>query len=228
MTTYQPQTWKDAVKGSLFGRSKVSATICTAFPTIAFVAVTAVSSLTIATIAAAVTALGTFIYRVWAKQPLRPAVIGLVIAGVCAFTAFVTGDARGFFLAPTAITVAIIVVCLASVVVRRPLAGLLLNRLAGGPPRWYLNANLMRVYTQCTFACIIVNVASTAAQIIGYLNDATWLLAALHIANPVIFTAIIAVTVVAARKRRSLRPGCDLSGASALGVAVARTVDEVP
>ncbi len=45
-----------------------------------------------------------------------------------------------------------------------------------------------------------VNIASTVAQIVGYVNDATWLLAALHIANPVIFTAIIAVTIVAARK----------------------------
>jgi hypothetical protein len=84
---------------------------------------------------------------------------------------------------------------------RRPLAGvLLLNRLAGGPPRWYLDGDLLRVYTQCTLVCIGVNIASTVAQIVGYVNDATWLLAALHIANPVIFTAIIAVTIVAARK----------------------------
>ena len=203
ITSNHPQTWKEAVKASLIGPGKMSASACAALPTIVFAAVATASSLTFATLAAAVTALGTFVYRVAARQPLGPAVIGLAIAGVCAATAVATGDARGFFLAPTAITILIIVVCLATIVVRRPLAGLLLNRLAGGQPRWYLDDGLLRVYTRCTYVCITVNVASTIAQIVGYLYDATWLLAALHVANPVIFTAVIAVTIVAARNART-------------------------
>ena len=200
-TTTSPfHSWKDAVTASLFGPGNVSAMISTALPTIAFAAVATTSSLTIAAVAATVTALGTLVYRVLVRQPLRPAVLGLVVGGVCAAIAASTGDARGFFLAPTAITVVIILVCLLTVVARRPLAGMLLNRLAGGPTLWYLNGDLLRVYTQCTLICVIVNIASVIAQIVGYLDDATWLLAALHIANPVIFTAIIAATLVAARK----------------------------
>ncbi|MCK5752422.1 MULTISPECIES: DUF3159 domain-containing protein [unclassified Mycolicibacterium] len=201
-TVDQPRTWKDAVKDSLIGAGKVSASVCTALPTIVFAAVAAASSLTIATIAAGITAIGTFVYRLLAKERLRPAAVGLGVAGVCAATAALTGDARGFFLAPTAITVLIIVVCLGTVAIRRPLAGLLLNRISGGPPDWYRDPALLRLYTRCTYVCIIVNVVSAIAQIAGYLYDATWFLAALHVANPVIFTAIIAVTVVAARKIR--------------------------
>lgn len=197
------QSWTAAVRASLIGPGTMSASICTALPTIVYAVVATMSSLAFATLSAAVAAVGAFVYRVGVKQPLRPAAIGLAIAGACAATAAATGDVRGFFLAPTVITILIIVVCLASVVARRPLAGLLLNRLAGGPPRWYLEDDLLRLYTRCTYVCIVVNVASTIAQIVGYVYDATWLLAALHIANPVVFTAIIAVTVVAARSART-------------------------
>jgi hypothetical protein len=119
---------------------------------------------------------------------------------VCAAAAALTGDTRGFFLAPTAITALIVVVCLGTIAVRRPLAGLLLNRLSGGPHDWPQHRELMRVYTRCTLVCVAVNIASTGAQIFGYIVDNTVLLAALHIVNPIVFTVIIAVTVANARK----------------------------
>jgi Protein of unknown function (DUF3159) len=196
----QPETWCTAVKSALFGPGKVSAIACAALPTVAFVAAVTFSTLTTAIVAAGLTALVVFGYRLLMKQPVRPALTGLVIAAVCVAAAALTGDTRGFFLAPTAITALIVVVCLATIAVRRPLAGLMLNRLAGGPTGWHQHRELLRVYTLCTLVCVAVNVVSTGLQIFGYMIDSTVLLAALHIVNPIVFTVIIAITAVAARK----------------------------
>jgi hypothetical protein len=198
--THQPENWHTAVTSALFGPGKVSAMVCAALPTVAFVAAVMLGRLSGAIVVAGVTALVVFGYRLLRKQPVRPALAGLAIAAVCAAAAALTGDTRGFFLAPTAITVLIVVVCLGTIVVRRPLAGLLLNRLAGGPRDWPRHRELLRVYTLCTVVCAAVNVVSTGLQIAGYIVDNTLLLAALHIVNPIIFTVIIAVTVVTARK----------------------------
>jgi hypothetical protein len=200
----QPETWREAVTSALFGPGKVSAMACAALPTVAFVAAVTLSTPTAAAAAAAgVTALVVFGYRLLVKQPVRPALTGLAIAAVCAAAAALTGDTRGFFLAPTAITVLIVVICLVTIAVRRPLAGLLLNRLAGGPPGWHHHRELVRVYTSCTLVCAAVNVVSTALQIFGYIIDNTGLLAALHIINPIVFTVIIAITIAVARKEIS-------------------------
>ncbi|MGH3644814.1 MAG: DUF3159 domain-containing protein [Mycobacterium sp.] len=197
---HQPETWREAVESALFGPGKVSAMVCVALPTVAFVAAVTLRTLTAAIVAASVTALIVFGYRLLVKQPVRPALTGLAIAAVCAAAAALTGDTRGFFLAPTAITVLIVVICLVTIAVRRPLAGLLLNRLAGGPPGWHQHRELVRVYTSCTLVCVAVNVVSTALQIFGYIIDNTVLLAALHIINPIVFTVIIAITIAVARK----------------------------
>ena len=202
----QARNLAQAVRSALFGPGKVSAMVCAALPTVAFVATVMVSTLTAAIVAAGITAVVVFGYRLLVKQPVRPALTGLAIAAVCAAAAALTGDTRGFFLAPTAITVIIVVVCLGTIAVRRPLAGLLLNRLAGGPHDWHRHRELMRVYTLCTLVCVAVNVVSTGLQIFGYIIDNTVLLAALHIINPIVFTVIIAITVVAARKAISLKP----------------------
>jgi hypothetical protein len=199
----RPETWGEAVRSALFGPGKVSATVCVALPTVAFVAAVMASTMTAAVVAAGITAVGVFCYRLLVKQPVRPALTGLAIAAVCAAAAALTGDTRGFFLAPTAITVIIVVVCLATIAVRRPLAGLLLNRFAGGPHHWHQHRELMRVYTMCTLVCVAVNVGSTGLQIFGYIVDNTVLLAVLHIINPIVFTVISAITVVAARKATS-------------------------
>jgi hypothetical protein len=198
----RPASWSDGIKHSLTRPEQISGMLCTAGPTAAFLAANGPTTLGAALGAAAITALAAFAYRILTKQPMRPAIIGLAIVAVCAAAAAVTGDARGFFLAPTMATIAILAVCLGTVAARRPLAGLLLNRVSQGPAHWYRHRPLLRVYTICTLVCAVVNVCSAVVQIIGYAVGNTVLLAAAHIANPPIFTVVITITVMAARKAR--------------------------
>ena len=123
-----------------------------AAPSLVFVAVNVLASLYPAIIAAAVTAVAGLGYRLARRQSPRSALVGILIVAVCAVVAAVTGEARGFFLVPTLIPFAVILICLATIIARRPLTGLILNRVTGGPPDWYRNPALRRVHLIATSA----------------------------------------------------------------------------
>jgi intracellular septation protein A len=182
-------------------RGRISGLVLAAAPTIAFVVTNAVSSLTPALITAGAVAVVAFAWRLWRRQPLRQALVGLLIVAVCAGVAAVTGQARGFFLVPTLIPFVVIAVCLGSVLLKRPLTGLILNRAAGGPADWPQQKGLRRVYTVSTLVCVAVNVVNASLQATFYLADDPVVLAVAHIATGPIFATIVAVTVVAARRQ---------------------------
>lgn len=174
--------------------------VVAAAPTIVFVLVNALSSLYPALIAAGIVALAAFAFRLVRRESLRQAAVGLAIVGVCAGVAAFTGQARGFFLLPALIPFAVIAVCVVSVLVRRPLTGLILNRVSGGPAGWYDDRRLRRVYTGTTLVCVAVNAVNATLQAVFYLADNTFVLAAAHVATGPVFAAIVAVTVVLARR----------------------------
>jgi hypothetical protein len=172
-----------------------------AAPTLAFLVADAVAgSLTPALIAAGVVAMAACGWRLYRREPVRKALPGVLIVAVCAAVAAATGQARGFFLVPTLVPFAVIAVCLATLAVGRPLTGLLLNRLAGGPADWHRLTRLRRVHTLSTLACIAVNVVNAFVQVLFYRANNTLVLGAAHIATGPIFAAIVAVTVVSARR----------------------------
>jgi hypothetical protein len=187
-------------KQSLGKPGQLSGMFVAAAPTLVFVVVNALSSLTPALLAAGATAIAAFVYRLIRREPLRQAVIGLAIVAVCAAVAALTGEARGFFLLPALIPFAVIVVCVGSVLARRPLTGVILNRVSGGPARWYDVPRLRRVHSVATLVCAGVNVVNATLQAVFYLADDTFVLAATHIATGPVFATIVAVTIVYARR----------------------------
>ena len=177
------------------GRGLVSAA-----PTIVFVVVNAAAPLTIAIVAAAVAATATLAYRGARREPLIGALVGAAIVLGCAAVAALTREARGFFLLPTAVPFLIITVCLVSVAVRRPLSGLLLNRVVGGPPDWRHRAELRGVYTVSTMTFVAVNAINAALQVPLYLYGKTSILAISHLVTQPVFVVIVAATLVFARR----------------------------
>ncbi|WP_410816343.1 DUF3159 domain-containing protein [Micromonospora sp. 050-3] len=171
-----------------------------AAPGLVFVAVNVVAALYPAIIAAAAAAVAGLGLRLARRQSPRSALIGILVVTVCAVVAAVTGDARGFFLVPTLIPFAVIMACLATIIARRPLTGLLLNRVTGGPHDWYRNPALGRVHLAATSAAIGINVINAAVQVILYDRGDTVLLAVAHAATGPIFATLVAVTIVAVRK----------------------------
>jgi hypothetical protein len=186
------QTWSDPARW-------VGAVVAAA-PSLVFVAVSVLASLYPAIIAAAVTAAAGLGYRLARRQSPRSALVGILVVAVGAVIAAVTGEARGFFLVPALIPFAVIVVCLATIIARRPLTGLILNRVSGGPPDWYRNPALRRVHLVATGTALGINVVNAIIQVIFYGRGDTVVLAIAHVATGPIFATLVAVTVVAVRR----------------------------
>jgi hypothetical protein len=196
----EPATGWAAIKQAWSDPQRWIAIVVAAAPSLVFVAVNALSSLYPAIIAASATALVGLGYRLVRRQSMRSALIGILVVAVCATVAAVTGEARGFFLVPALIPFAVIVVCLATIIARRPLTGLILNRVTGGPPDWYRNPALRRVHLVATAAALGINVINATVQAIFYGRGDTAVLAVAHVATGPIFATLVAVTIVAVRK----------------------------
>ncbi|MFG1807540.1 DUF3159 domain-containing protein [Streptomyces sp. NPDC049040] len=190
-------------RGSL--RHKAPGVLIAALPTVAFLVADAAASLTTGLIAAAVAAVAGFGWRLIRKEKLRQAVIGLATVSVCATVAALTGEARGFFLVPALIPFVVVAVCLASIVVGRPLTGVILNKVSGGPSDWRSEAPLRRVHTVSTWVCVAVNVVNAALQVVYYRGNDPVVLGIVHIATGPVFAAIVAATIVFARRAAPAR-----------------------
>jgi hypothetical protein len=172
-----------------------------AAPTVAFLVVNATGgALVPSVVAAAVVGAAVFGWRSYRREPLRKALPGLLIVAVCAVFAAVTGQARGFFLVPTLVPFAVILMCLASIAAGRPLTGIVLNRISGGPADWYRVPRLRRVHVVATLACLAVNVVNAFVQVVFYRADEPVVLGIAHIATGPVFAAIVALTVIYARR----------------------------
>jgi anti-sigma factor RsiW len=201
-TTPEPAAFRDRITNGEGPRhsGRLSSIVVTAAPTIAFVVANAVSSLYPALLAAGLVALAAFSWRLRRQQSLKQAIIGLAIVAACAAVAAITGQARGFFLIPTLIPFAVIIVCVTTIAMRRPLTGLILNRVSGGPTDWRDNRRLLRVYVLSTLAAAAVNVVNATFQVIFYRANDPLVLGAAHIATGPIFAVLVATTVVFARR----------------------------
>ncbi|WP_394620040.1 DUF3159 domain-containing protein [Lentzea sp. JNUCC 0626] len=193
--------FSEALRSAWKSSGGVAGILVTASPAIAFVAVSTISGLTAAIVAAAVTAALAFGYRIARGERLGGAIAGLVIAAVCALVAAVTGEARAFFLLPTLLPAVILLLCLASVIARRPVTGLVFNRIAGGPADWRHDRGLMRIYDVTTLIAVGINVVNFTLQALFYAADETVVLAVAHAATAPVFAALAAGTLFAARRR---------------------------
>lgn len=179
---------------------RIAGMIVTSLPVVVFVVVDAVASLYPALAAAGAVAAAGFAWRLHRRQPLRQALAGLAIVAACAAVAAITGQERGFFLIPALVPFVVIAVCAVSIVTRRPLTGVLLNRVSGGPANWREIRPLRQVYTATTLAAVAVNVVNAIVQALFYLANNPAVLAAAHVATGPVFAVIAAVTVVLARR----------------------------
>ena len=195
-----PQTGWAAVKATWSQPSRWLGVLAAIAPSAAFVFASATWTLTIAIVAAAVTAVLISGLQLLRHERLRSALVGIVIVAACAAIAAITGEARTFFLLPTLLPFAVIMLCLASMVARRPLTGLILNRVTGGPADWTRHRRLLRVHLIATGTAVAINAVNGALQVIFYSRGDTAILAVAHAATGPIFATLVAVTVVAARK----------------------------
>lgn len=217
------EAYRKQLRASLGGWSGA---LVTALPTVVFVVVNTLSTLRAGIGAAIGTAVVLAGYRLARKQSVQQVVSGLFAVLVAALIAARTGQARGYFLLGIWTSFAYAVPFAVSLVVRRPLVGLLWEFLdpTASPPGaertpWYRRRPLLVAYSWATLAGTVVFLARGIVQATLYGHNATGWLAFARIAMgyPLYIAAAGFGFLVVSRARRRLAAAASAHDGAAQG-----------
>jgi hypothetical protein len=187
--------------------------VITAIPTAVFIIVNVAASLRVAIISAVGSALLLAGYRVIRKQSTQQALSGLFGVLIAAAIAARTGEARGFFLLGIWTSFVYAVPFAVSVLLRRPLVGVLWEFLDPTPATddttpWHRRRPLLLAYTWATLAATAVFLSRGIVQAALYHRDSTGWLAFARIAMgyPLFIAAVGFSYWVVRRARLRLEP----------------------
>lgn len=174
------ETYRTQLRESIGGWT---GTVITALPPVVFVIVNSTAGLRPAIIAAVATGVALALYRLARKQSTQQAISGLFGVVIAAAIAARTGQARGYFLLGIWSSFAYAVPFAISVLVRRPLIGLLwefLDPSSDDPAQpgqpWYRRKVLLRAYTVATVIGTALFLARGVVQATLYRENSTgWL-----------------------------------------------------
>jgi hypothetical protein len=179
--------------------------VASTVPVLVFVVVNVITELKPALWAAIGAGVVVLVWRLVRRDPIQPAISGLIGVGVCALVANQTGEARGFYLPGLLYSAFLGVVALVSVVVRWPLAGVIWHGINGHGQGWRQDPLLLRAYSWATGIWAFVFAARVVVQ--GLLYDANaenWLgIARLAMGYPLLAVAILATILIVRRAERS-------------------------
>lgn len=186
----------------------VQGIIASTIPVAVFVVANVLFDLQLAIIAAVVAGVAIAAYRMVRRQPLQPAVSGLLGVGLAAFIASRTGEARGFYLPGLITSAAFGLAFLVSVLVRRPLAGVVWHGINGDGQGWRRNPALLRAYTYATLLWTLVFASRVVLQGLLYgANEETWLgIARLAMGYPLTGLALLGTIWAVRRAHRTASP----------------------
>ncbi|MBF6225410.1 DUF3159 domain-containing protein [Nocardia abscessus] len=178
-----------------------SGLIYSTLPVVVFVPVNSVAGLTAAIWSALGVAAAILIWRLVRRDPIQPAISGFFGVGICAFIAYRMGEAKGFFLFGIYTSLVYAAVFLGSILLRRPLVGVIWGVLNGHGSDWRSDPRVVRLYDLATTTWIVVFGARYLVQSQLYDTDRTGWLAFTRIAMGWPLTAVaLGVTVWAVRR----------------------------
>jgi hypothetical protein len=155
------------------------------------------------------------VLRVVRKEALQPAISGFFGVAIAAFIANQTGSAKGFFLLGIWTSLVYGGVFLVSVLVRRPLVGVIWSLLNGLGQSWRQDKPSRQAYDIATLTFVAVFAARYVVQKWLYDEDLTgWLAVARLAMGYPLFAVALAVTVWAVRRakhRQELREATEES-----------------
>lgn len=185
----------------------VQGIIASSIPVAVFVLVNLLFSVQPAVIAALAAGVAIAVWRIVRRQPLQPAVSGLLGVGVAAFIAYRTGEARGFYLPGLIYSAVFGLAFLVSVLVRWPLAGVIWHGINGDGQGWRRNPALLRAYTWASLLWTVVFAARLVVQGLLYnADEETWLgVARLAMGYPLVGVALLG-TIWAVRRANRTQP----------------------
>lgn len=182
--------------------------IYSTLPVLVFVPVNTLFGLTAAIWAALGVAAAILVWRLVRREPIQPAVSGFVGVGICALIAWRVGEAKGFFLFGIYTSLIYGAAFLISILLRRPLVGVVWGVLNGHGGDWRSDPRVVRLYDLATVAWVLVFGARYLVQNHLYDTDSTGWLAAARIGMGWPLTAVaLVVTVWAVRRAGHLPAG---------------------
>lgn len=144
----------------------VSGLVYASLPTLAYVIANAIAGLDAAVVVSIGFSVGLIVVRLLRKQPIQPAVSGLLGVVVAALIAYYTGSAENYFLPGIWFSLAMAAVFSVSLVVRRPLVGVIWNLLrSAGPDRsWRSDTVALHAFDVATLAFVALFSARFVVQ----------------------------------------------------------------
>jgi hypothetical protein len=119
---------------------------------IAFVTVNAIAGLEPAAAVAVGLSVLVAVERLIRRRPVTNAIGGLLGTGLAVFIALRSGSAEGYFVPRMIYAAVLSLVFAGSVVLRRPLIGLLVGLLFGAPSEWVRDPRVRRAFSEVTLA----------------------------------------------------------------------------
>lgn len=191
----------DATQVLLKNMGGTSGMVYTAVPVVAFVTANAIVPLPAAIAVAVAVALVLTAWRLGRGEPAAQASGGLVGVVTAGGVAAWSGSAGGYFLVGIWTSLACAMAVLVSLVIRRPLTGLLWNALYGNKYRWRSDPSVLRAHDLATLAFAALFAARYVVQDRLYDADATgWLAVAKISMGTPLFALAVVVTVWAFRR----------------------------
>lgn len=221
---------KDAQQTLLEQMGGVSGLAYSAVPIIVFVVVNSWASMMPAIWSAVGVALAIAVARIVRKEPLQPAISGVIGVAVCSFIAYRTGDAKGFFLLGIWTSLIYGGAFLVSILVRWPLVGVAWSALNGLGFSWRQHRRALLGYDLATLSWTVVFAAKFVVQQWLYVADQTGWLAFARIAMGYPLTGLaLIVTVWAIRRAARIAEETGSANSAAAGVTpVARSRPSTP
>jgi hypothetical protein len=183
----------------------VSGLLYSSLPIVVFVLANALFGLQVGIWSAVGCAVLITVLRVVRKEPLQPAISGFFGVAIAAFLAYRTGSAKGFFLFGIWASLVYCGALLLSVVVRRPLAGVVWNLLNGTGQAWRKDKYSRFGYDVATLSLAAVFAARFVVQRWLYDEDYTGWLAFAKIAMGYPLYGLALLVVVWAVRRSDRR-----------------------
>ncbi|WP_166905330.1 DUF3159 domain-containing protein [Mycobacterium sp. DL440] len=174
----------------------VAGLVYASVPTFTYVIVNAIAGLNAAVVVSVGASIGLIVLRILRNEPVQPAVSGLLGVVIAGLIAYYTGSAENYFLPGIWISLAMAATFTVSLVVRRPLVGVLWNliRSSGPNPKWRADKVLLRAFDVATLVFVVVFAARFIVQQWLYDGGFTGWLAVARIAMgyPLLGAAVLA------------------------------------
>jgi hypothetical protein len=181
--------------------------VASGVPMVVFVAVNPLAGLVPAIWASLGVAVALGVWRLVRREAVQPAVSGILAVALCAFIAYRTGEARGFFLYGIWYSLVAGLALMLSVVVRRPLVGVLWSVLNGSGFGWCTDRRARFGFDVATTVWAVFLLARFVVQRYLYnLQQTEWLgVARLVMGLPL--TALAALVTIWAIRRAARMAG---------------------